>query len=158
MSTQLCPCDNQTPYHQCCELVHLNHASALSPEKLMRSRYSAYVLGLVDFIIKSYHPSTSPECHRDAIAQTAENHWENLQILSHSIEENGKEGFVEFKAHYLENGHLCCLHEISRFVCEENNGEMLWYYLNGQYPKIQKIHRNDPCPCGSTKKYKKCCA
>jgi SEC-C motif-containing protein len=62
---------------------------------------------------------------------------------------------VEFKVHYQEAGAPLILHEKSRFIKEEGK----WFYLNGTVmPRISvKIGRNEPCPCGSGKKYKKCC-
>ena len=53
----LCPCGSNNTYPQCCEPAHLNHSSVETPEQLMRSRYSAHVLGLVDYVIATYHPS-----------------------------------------------------------------------------------------------------
>lgn len=157
MSTSLCPCGSKQAYRDCCERVHQNHAAADHPEKLMRSRYSAHVKRLVDFIVDTYHPSCGAEQHRDAIAQSINSEWLMLQVLSSSVDESGKQGFVEFKAHYKEAGKQYCLHEKSRFVTEEKDGETLWYYIDGEYPKAEKVGRNDPCPCGSGKKHKKCC-
>lgn len=157
MTPKSCPCNSQRFYHLCCEPIHHHHASAAHPEQLMRSRYSAYALGLVDFIIQTYHPSTQPERYRDDIAKTTGNHWKKLQIVSSSIDENTQEGFVEFKADYIEEGTSLCLHERSRFIREKIQDEARWYYIDGQYPKSQSIGRNDPCPCGSRKKHKKCC-
>ncbi|MDF2184270.1 YchJ family metal-binding protein [Grimontia hollisae] len=157
MTTSRCPCGSQKAYSECCERVHQNHAAADHPEKLMRSRYSAHVKGLVDFIVDTYHPSCGAEQHRDAIVQSINSEWLMLQVLSSSVDESGKQGFVEFKAHYKEAGKQYCLHEKSRFVTEEKDGHALWYYIDGEYPKAEKVGRNDPCPCGSGKKYKKCC-
>lgn len=123
----------------------------------MRARYSAYVLGLVDFIVKTYHPSCNAQLHRDEILQSIKNQWVKLEIISRSVNKNGQEGYVEFKAHYLEKGKIHCLHEKSRFVAKEEEGKKHWYYIDGEYPKTLNVSRNDPCPCGSGKKYKKCC-
>ncbi|MEZ8142161.1 hypothetical protein A1OO_19525 [Enterovibrio norvegicus FF-33] len=157
-STQtLCPCGSQQPYNQCCEPIHHQHSNADHPEKLMRARYSAHVVGLVDFVVATYHASCHAEEHREAIAKSVKSRWQMLQVLSSSVDDGGKQGFVEFKAHYAEDGTPYCLHEKSRFVTEEKNGETLWFYIDGEYPKIEKVGRNDPCPCGSGKKHKKCC-
>ena len=65
------------------------------------------------------------------------------------------EGFVEFKAYSQHNGIEQVMHERSRFLKEEG----LWYYVDGHFPEeaAQKVGRNDPCFCGSGKKFKKCC-
>ncbi|WP_102396416.1 YchJ family metal-binding protein [Enterovibrio norvegicus] len=152
-----CPCCSNTLYRDCCELVHLNHANADHPEKLMRSRYSAHALGLVDFVIDTYHPSCEAEKHRDAIAQSVNSEWLGLEVIASSVEAEGNLGYVQFKAHYAENGNEYCLQEKSRFVTEKKGDDTVWYYLDGEYPQQQKVGRNDPCPCGSGKKHKKCC-
>jgi SEC-C motif-containing protein len=80
-----------------------------------------------------------------------------------STEQGGvddNDGLVEFIASYRENGVVRSHHEISRFKREAGR----WYYVDGDAPKVEtyvkeqpKVGRNDPCPCGSGKKYKKCC-
>lgn len=134
MCTKTCPCDSQIPYNQCCEPIHHRHASATHPEQLMRSRYSAYVLGLVNFIVQSYHSSTRPYQQYDDIKQSTGEQWIKLEIQSSSVTENGEQGFVEFKAYYIDDGTAHCLHEISRFVREEKECEMCWFYVDGEYP------------------------
>ncbi|MDD1792876.1 SEC-C domain-containing protein [Enterovibrio sp. ZSDZ42] len=156
-TTAPCPCASQKPYGDCCEPIHLEHSKADHPEKLMRARYSAHVVGLVDFVVDTYHTSCHAEAHRDAIASSVKSKWQMLQVLSSSVDDSGRQGFVEFKAHYVENGTPYCLHEKSRFVAEDRDGESYWYYIDGEYPKADKVGRNDPCPCGSGKKHKKCC-
>jgi SEC-C motif-containing protein len=83
--------------------------------------------------------------------------WQKLEILrSEAGGENDAEGRVEFKAHWLIGGRRGYLHETSRFLKEDGR----WYYLDGQThpaPAAGKTGRNDPCPCGSGKKFKKCC-
>ncbi|MEW8683176.1 MAG: YchJ family metal-binding protein, partial [Candidatus Thiodiazotropha endolucinida] len=71
-----------------------------------------------------------------------------------------EEASVEFIATYKEGGMVRPHHEISRFLKQDG----VWYFVDGQLvaPKTEKRHqpkvgRNDPCPCGSGKKYKKCC-
>ncbi len=166
-----CPCGSNKPLIECCKVIHLDHAKALHPEQLMRARYSAHVLGLVDFVVQTYHPSCGAEQHRDAIAESVNLKWLGLDVLSSDIAESG-EGFVEFKAMYKEAGNEYILQERSRFLKEEINGQPCWFYIDGEYPepppveqaaspspvKSEKtVGRNDPCPCGSGKKFKKCC-
>lgn len=119
----------------------------------MRSRFSAYVLQLGEYIYDTYHKEYRGNLTATQLAeQTVE--WKNLQIIETETQE--KIGFVEFKAWFIDNGELSCLHERSNFVKEDKQ----WLYCDGDiYPeqKSGKIARNDPCPCGSGKKYKKCC-
>ncbi|GHA48729.1 YchJ family protein [Photobacterium aphoticum] len=162
-----CPCGNKRPLAECCQPIHQHPALATHPEQLMRARYSAHVLGLVDFVVSTYHPSCEAEQHREAIAESVNSKWLGLDVINSEIADNG-EGFVEFQAFYRDGKEEYCLHERSRFLREELNGEQQWFYIDGEYPEPEapatitpavsdKIGRNDPCVCGSGKKYKKCC-
>jgi SEC-C motif-containing protein len=73
--------------------------------------------------------------------------WLKLDVL------NAYENIVEFKAYYKENGKIAVLHEKSFFI--EENG--VWKYKDGELFNA-KVERNEPCPCGSGKKFKKCCS
>lgn len=167
-----CPCGSKAAYEQCCKIAHTNHSAVTTPEQLMRSRYSAHVFGLVDYVINTYHPSCNAEEQRSGISDSIQSDWCGLEVLNIDDGSHKDEGFVEFKAHFNEDGQQYCLAERSRFIRE--NG--LWYYIDGTFPeqpeeppeeKIDprlnqtvesfKIGRNDPCICGSGKKYKKCC-
>lgn len=116
----------------------------------MRSRYSAYVLQRTDYLLRTWHPTTRP-VNLDLAAEGVV--WQGLEIIgrSHGTGEDD-EGAVEFVAH-CQAGQL---HERSRFIRESGQ----WYYLDGTLlPPVQKekLGRNDPCPCGSGRKFKKCC-
>ena len=157
MTNKTCPCGNQAAYQACCEPYHTGIQIPAHPEALMRARYTAHVLGLIEFIIKTYHPSCKAAHFREAISQTMKNDWQKLEVISSEIGENPEEGFVTFKAHYLTQGRGEFLYEKSRFILERKKDEMHWYYIDGIYPKPTKTGRNDPCFCGSGKKRKKCC-
>ncbi|NOH79424.1 YchJ family protein [Vibrio sp. RE86] len=161
-----CPCGNTLEYNQCCEPIHNNHSLADTPEKLMRSRYSAHVKGLVDYVVNTYHPSCHAEEQRDAIADSIKSEWCGLEVIESEPGLNSEEGFVTFKAFFNEEEKQYCLEERSRFVREN----ALWFYIDGTFPEettvdprleqtVQslKVGRNDPCICGSGKKFKKCC-
>jgi SEC-C motif-containing protein len=123
----------------------------VTAEALMRSRYSAYVLKLSDYLAATWHASTRPPSLDIGSDTTV---WLRLSILS--AEKGGKgddEGMVEFAADY-QGGQL---HERSRFLKEAGR----WFYLDGEMlpsQSAEKVGRNDPCPCGSGRKFKKCCA
>ena len=119
-----CPCESGQAYAQCCGPWHAGLAEGLfasTPEVLMRSRYSAYVLGLLDYLIATWHPSTSPG---DLALQPVK--WLGLEVRH--AETAGDAGVVEFVARYRDSGRAQRIHEISRFVRE--NGR--WYYIDGQ--------------------------
>lgn len=90
----------------------------------MRSRYSAYVLGLIDYLLATWHASTAP-----GELELAPLKWLGLELLH--VEQAGQAGVVEFVARYKENGRAGRLHEISRFVREQGR----WYYIDGQMPQ-----------------------
>ncbi|MFG0886067.1 YchJ family metal-binding protein [Vibrio sp. CJQ_6] len=151
-----CYCGSSAAYANCCQPIHQDHKHALTPEQLMRARYSAHVLGLVDFVVATYHPSCHAESQRDAIAESVHSDWQRLDVISASAGSHDQEGFVHFKAYLCDQQQELCLEERSRFLREEG----LWYYVDGEFPQqapAHKVGRNDPCPCGSGKKFKKCC-
>jgi SEC-C motif domain protein len=120
-----CPCGNsggsRKSYAECCLPFH-NGALAPTPEALMRSRYSAYVLQLTSYLMSTWHGTTSP----GDLEPNPFMKWLSLEVLH--AEESGDVGVVEFIAHYKENGKAGKLHELSRFVRE---GER-WLYIDGQ--------------------------
>lgn len=150
MSKHLCPCQYGEPYGVCCQPYHLGEVAG-SPEALMRSRYSAFAMGLAEYIHESWHPSTRP-ARRSTERGEASEQWARLQVLSSDVD--SQYGYVHFCATCCDQGRWYVLEEHSRFVCE--NGR--WYYLDGKPQSRElKLSRNDPCPCGSGRKVKKCC-
>jgi len=154
MSLPACPCKSGLRYQDCCQIFHQREAKPATCEQLMRSRFSAFCLQLGQYLFDTYHPDyrgslSVAELSAPSLA------WKNLAIIStDSLEQTG---WVEFKAWYALEGQLNCHHERSNFVKEDKQ----WLYCDGTfYPseKSGKIQRNDACPCGSGKKYKKCCA
>ncbi len=146
-----CFCGSGHPFDECCEPVLNDHGKALTPLALMRSRYTAYVLQNEAFLLQTWSPSTRPEAlglcdHRVK--------WLELTIHSHSEEASANTGEVEFSARFIDQDQLCTLHETSRFIRQEG----LWYYLDGTgETSREKLGRNSICPCGSGKKFKRCC-
>ena len=157
-----CPCGSGSTYADCCEPIIKGESPAQTAEQLMRARYSAYAKMEMDFLFESLHSD-----HRDGYDEkqtrdwAAESVWEGLEILN--TENGGKgdaSGTVEFIADYSVKGEKNRHHELASF--EKNDGT--WYFTDGAVvPPKQfvrtgpKIGRNDPCPCNSGKKYKKCC-
>jgi SEC-C motif-containing protein len=117
----------------------------------MRSRYSAYVMQDADYLVATWYPQTrSPALTTDLLGSFGNTHWLGLTVYEAAAGENENEGYVSFVARFEEQGKESAIIERSRFLKE--NGR--WYYVDGTRPQFG---RNDPCPCGSGKKYKKCC-
>jgi SEC-C motif domain protein len=133
-----------------------------TPEALMRARYTAYATRRIGYIVASHHPETIGDVDRDGATKLSqEARWLGLEILSTEGGTPGEdEGFVEFVARYEIRGRQMVHHERSLF--RRHDGR--WYFHSGQRPKQvsphrspPKVGRNEPCSCGSGKKYKKCC-
>lgn len=128
----------------------------------MRARYSAYVAGEIDFLIESTIPEERQNCSRDEmIAWSQQSTWKGFSIIA--TDKGGaddEEGTVEFIARYANRNADMEHHELSIF--KKINGK--WYFYDGKIigpqPYVRstpKVGPNDPCPCGSGKKFKKCC-
>ena len=126
----------------------------------MRSRYAAFVRGEIDYLIGTHAEETRAQADREALARWArETRWEGLEILA--TERGGAtddDGIVEFIARGTTRGAAFAQRERSRF--RRDGGR--WYYLDGKAGgeparRTATAGRNDPCPCGSGMKYKRCC-
>ena len=113
----------------------------------MRSRYTAFALELTDYLLKSWHSSTRP-----GQLELSPTQWKRLEVFE-SGQEN-EQGWVHFRATFLEQGQWSTLEERSLFCREDGH----WRYLKGT-PQVTPLRpeRNSLCPCGSGKKFKKCC-
>ena len=154
MNETNCFCKSGKKYHDCCQPFHLLQQQPSTCEQLMRSRFSAFCLQLGEYLFSTYHPDHRGDLTVAALSEKSLD-WKNLEIIK--TESASEKGFVEFKAWYLLEGQLDYHHELSRFVKDNEQ----WLYCDGTfYPseKSGKIQRNDICPCGSGKKYKKCYA
>lgn len=155
----MCDCGNKQDYADCCGIFHQDVTKIEEPQQLMRARYCAFVQGNDAFISLTDNPAIAKtDDYYQAVHATGELNWIKLEILdSTPIQDN--QGYVTFKASYIEDDKLFILEERSRFEKKLNsNGAMQWFYMDGNahYGEPIKIGRNDPCPCGSGKKYKKC--
>ncbi|TRX61673.1 YchJ family protein [Carboxylicivirga sp. M1479] len=126
-----CPCQSNNPYTTCCQALIEETSAAPTAEKLMRSRYTAYTLGDIDYLMRTHHVSTRPIKEKNEIKKWTDSvQWMGLSILSKKDgNENDKQGIVEFKAVFIEKGMPNHIHEKSRFVKEKG----LWYYKSGQH-------------------------
>lgn len=159
MSDTPCPCGSGLNYAQCCQALHLGKAVAGTAEQLMRSRYSAFAVGDADYLMKTLHPKSRQQDTLASLQQSiSRQHWLQLNIVDTAAGgKNDTTGVVEFVAGYESDGQQAYLHERSRFAKMDG----LWYYLDGeqlQHPNkmLNRLGRNQPCWCGSKKKFKKC--
>ena len=157
-NNELCPCGSSLPYANCCEIVH-NGGAAPTPEAMMRGRYSAFATGSVRYLEQSLYPAHRKDFDTKAVEKwSKESQWLGLEIVKTEYDE--KKGFVEFIATYKQDGTVRKHHELAEFKKVEDQ----WYFWDGKMVDLKpvvreepKIGRNDPCTCGSGKKYKKCC-
>ena len=160
--SQLCPCGSGLDHTQCCTPYIHGEKPAPTAEALMRSRYSAYVFKELDYLTATLAPEALEDHDEASVKEWAESaEWLGLTIHDTWAGLEGDEaGIVEFSAHYAIDGEAQVHRERSEFRLD--NGH--WLYVDGQMVspppirKERKIGRNEPCPCGSGKKYKKCCA
>ncbi|SHG75431.1 YchJ family protein [Ferrimonas marina] len=150
----LCPCGSTRPYADCCQPLHLGQTQASSPEQLMRSRYCAFVQGQAQYLYDTHHPEFRAGLSVDELAEASQQtQWLGLTIVAAPAPQ-GSQGVVEFKARFHQGEDEGILHERSRFALQQGR----WLYCDGEFdPKPVAAGRNAPCPCGSGKKFKRCC-
>lgn len=116
-----CPCGGIN-YAACCAPLH-GGTPAPTAEALMRSRYSAYVLGLAHYLLATWHPSTRPS-ELDLTGDTTK--WLGLEVRATAVQDDCH-ATVDFVARYRVGGRGYRLAEHSRFVREEGR----WLYVDG---------------------------
>lgn len=162
MKNEICPCGSGEKLESCCGRFLGGKFSPETPEQLMRSRYTAYVKADIEYLRKTLAPESSGDFDAKTTREWAEQStWEGLEILG------AEKDWVEFKARYKQKDQPIIHHERSRF---RKSPAGQWLFVEGQMinddgqvvePIVRgspKVGRNDPCPCGSGKKFKKCCA
>jgi SEC-C motif-containing protein len=157
-----CPCGSQMSYAECCRPLIAGEKRAETAERVMRARYTAYVMREMGYLLTSLHPDHRSDYDEKGSRAWAERTvWHGIEI--HNTVKGGpddREGQVEFTVSFTENGIRQEYRERSTF--KKDNG--IWYFEAGKtLPPRQvvrtapKAGRNDPCPCGSGRKFKKCC-
>ena len=158
----ICPCGSEKSYATCCEPVIKGERVAATAEELMRARYSAYTKVEMEFLDGTLHPDHKENSDPEGARDWAENsEWHGLQIVETCA--GGPEddqGTVEFIATFTHQGEQQAYHEVAEFDRLEGS----WYFREGRpgvrKPTVReepKVGRNEVCPCGSGRKYKKCC-
>ena len=145
-------------YADCCQPYHeaIDEAKGVqadNAERLMRTRYSAFVLIKADYIVKTTVPAQQALLDIKAIESWArETNWAGLEIVAHAPKLGKRHAQVEFKAFYTaQDGQQAAHHELSSFVKVEDK----WYFLD---PTVNRtIRQKQPCLCGSGATFKRCC-
>jgi len=142
-----CHCGSKKEFSECCEPFLSAISKPQTPQELMQSRYSAYVLGNGKYIIETAVKEQRYEDDIDLIQEYSRSvEWLKLDVIA------AYGDTVEFRAYYRDADGIKVQHEKSRFIYEDDE----WLYKEGKLLN-SKIQRNEDCPCGSGKKYKKCC-
>jgi len=158
-----CPCGTGRSLPECCGPILAGTSPAPTAEALMRSRYTAYATGDIAYLRHSLDTRWQKDFDEQATLEWSKNaEWQGLTIVD--TKDGGpadEEGVVEFIAAFRMDGQDQKIRERAQF--KKRDG--VWHYVDGKVKSTQetvvsgpKVGRNDPCPCGSGKKYKKCCA
>ena len=167
---QECPCGSVFPYTDCCGILIRGTTVADTAEDLMRSRYTAHVVKEWDYLVQTRRSDERKDLQDLATANKGVE-WKKLEVWhSHKGGQADEEGEVTYSATFEKDGKTETLKETAIFLKEKGR----WVYCGERsQPKITppkssrsakpfvrtgaKVGRNDPCPCGSGKKHKKCC-
>jgi len=155
-----CPCGSGANFADCCEQIINGERESRTADELMRARYSAFATGAIDFIVSSTHSRTRPEIDLQYTREWSQTStWRGLQIFETKLVDDNK-AYVSFEALFTQAGKDQSHREKAEF--ERENGK--WRFVTGEELKnptvryeTPRVGRNEPCPCGSGKKFKKCC-
>jgi SEC-C motif domain protein len=157
-----CPCGSQREFASCCRPIIAGEAAAATAAALMRARYTAYTQVEIEFLHDSLHPDHRGEHDAESVrAWAAESEWHGLEIIATADGGPDDEtGEVEFACEFTRDEQRQRHHERARFAKVDG----CWYFVDGKPVKLRpfvrpepKLGRNDPCSCGSGRKFKKCC-
>lgn len=158
-----CPCQSGNSLKDCCGPYLDDGVKPDTAEALMRARYTAHTRADIDFIIGTHHPSNRSEIDEASTKKwAAQSTWLGLDIRQvEGGQSTDRRARIEFVAKYRDQNRRRHDHtEIAIF--EKHNGD--WFFKDAEMPKVEQFQReapkqgrNDPCACGSGKKYKKCC-
>jgi len=160
MDNSSCLCGSGLNSANCCQrfIAHKDHPT--TAEALMRSRFTAYAQKNEAYLLATWDDASTKKPKFIDFSKEGDVVWTQLDIIQCKKGAiNDKKGLIEFKAHYTLDGEPYVMHEISRFVFK--NGR--WFYMDGLVKSVSRANqqvnegKNKPCPCGSGKKYKRCC-
>lgn len=151
-----CPCGSERDYDDCCGPI-IAGVPALTAEALVRSRYTAFVKGALDHVERTHAPEVREDFNRAEAERVAQQYeWRGLEIRR--AIETGDTAKVEFVVRFRREQQETATMSMSNFCRVDGQ----WFYVSTEHSQIvplrvTKLGRNDPCPCGSGKKAKKCC-
>ena len=152
-----CPCGSGKQFGACCAL-YINGASAPDAQALMRSRYTAYVVGALDHVAATHAPEVRDDFNR-AEAERLARICEFQELDIRNVVENGDTAQIDFVIRFRRDNKDMMQVELAEFRRESGR----WLYAGGKLSSqvsqrtVTRVGRNDACPCGSGKKAKKCC-
>ena len=157
-----CPCGSGKSFEECCAPCLDGTREPKTAEELLRARYSAFATHRMEYVRATTHPAQlAGYDEAGAESWSSQSEWQGLEIRR--ADKGGEEddrGFVDFVARYRQGGVPQEHHELSEFRKQDGK----WYFWDATFVKPEtvrreapKVGRNDPCPCGSGKKYKHCC-
>jgi SEC-C motif-containing protein len=167
MTEDICPCramaQEKLSFAECCGPYLARAKNPPTAEALMRSRYSAFVKADIDYLYETLAPDQRTDFNREATSEWAtKSLWRGLDIVeTEQGLEGDANGKVTFVAHFSRDGKPLTHKEKSLFRRDPKDGA--WRFAEELSLKSETVvrgpqpGRNDPCPCGSGKKYKKCC-
>lgn len=117
-----CPCGTGLPYGECCGPIHRGEREPATAEALMRSRFTAFAIGDVDWLLASWHPSTRPR----SLELDPGIRWLRLDVRGTSGGPFDREATVAYEAHWVADGQRGVLRELSRFRRDQG-----WQYVDG---------------------------
>lgn len=150
-----CPCGLNRPFDECCAPI-IEGVPASTAEALMRSRYSAFVKRKLDHVERTHAPEVRDDFNRAEAERLAEeSELKGLKICS--VKETGDTAAIEFSMKIRQDKKEVIKTALSHFRCDRGK----WFFVRSEPVKrqqrVSKVGRNDPCPCQSGKKAKKCC-
>jgi SEC-C motif-containing protein len=155
----LCPCGSGKNFELCCQLLLSGQEKPATAEALMRSRFTAHVANDHRYLHRTHRPTAQVPYVEEPDAIDDSVKWTKLVVHSHEPGSSPDNAFVEFSAFFSDEAGEHVIQEKSEF--HRDNGQ--WLYTRvartgpAPFKAAPKPGRNEPCPCGSGKKYKQCC-
>ncbi len=155
-----CLCNSGLDYNECCGKFIVGGQNPATAEELLRSRYVAHAKKEIDYIIDTVHPENTEDNDRASLESWLnEASWKGFEIIKVDVKSDDLT-FIEFEAKSVYQGNSGVHRELSEF--RKKDGK--WYFFTGRTPNVEQVFNeyksvgaNDKCPCGSGKKFKKCC-
>lgn len=163
LANEACPCGSRKPRAKCCGQYLSNQIAAPTAEALMRSRYTAFCTGHLDYLIATHHGEEWTASDRKNLANTLKTtRWLNLLIVNtQKGKVKDKRGIVEFVAAYRPTGSILSvspagevaqMHERSHFIKKAGR----WLYTTGDRLPPYQPKPSEACWCGSSRPFKQC--